>query len=75
MGEFFAMDGYGWYIWPTYAVTLGFMIWIVVTTLRGLAADRKVLAELEKNAPHRARRRGETSDSSPSLRGVETSDA
>ncbi len=75
MAEFFAMDGYAFYIWPTYIVTLGFMIWLVVSTLRGLAADRKVLAELEKNAPHRARRRGETASSSPSLRGAETSDA
>ena len=72
MAEFFAMDGYGWYIWPTYAATLGFMIWIVVNTLRGLAADRKVLAELEKNAPHRARRRGETPSGSPTIRGAET---
>ena len=75
MAEFFAMDGYGWYIWPTYAATLGFMIWIVVSTLRGLATDRKVLAELEKNAPHRARRRGETPAGSPTIRGAEPSDA
>ena len=72
MAEFFAMDGYGWYIWPTYAATLGFMIWIVVSTLRGLAADRKVLAELEKNAPHRARRRSEAPSGSPTMQGAET---
>jgi heme exporter protein D len=55
MAEFLAMGGFAWFIWPTYVLTLGFMIGITLVTLRGLAADRKTLAELEKNAPHRQR--------------------
>jgi heme exporter protein D len=57
MAEFLHMGGFAWFIWPTYVVTLGFMIGITVVTLRGLAADRRTLAELEQGAPHRARRR------------------
>lgn len=51
------MSEFAWYIWPAYILTLGFMVGITVLTLRGLAADRKVLAELEKDAPHRVQRR------------------
>ncbi|MSP20370.1 MAG: heme exporter protein CcmD [Alphaproteobacteria bacterium] len=57
MAEYFAMGGFAWFIWPAYFVTLGFMIGITVSTLRGLKADRRTLAELEKDAPHRQRRK------------------
>ncbi len=56
MAEYFAMGGFAWFIWPAYVVTLGFMLGITVSTLRGLKADRRTLAELEKGAPHRQRR-------------------
>lgn len=54
--DYLAMDGFAWFIWPAYAVTLGFMGAITVMTLRGLKADRKTLAELEQQAPHRQRK-------------------
>ncbi|MBM3506634.1 MAG: heme exporter protein CcmD [Alphaproteobacteria bacterium] len=75
MAEFFAMDGYAWFVWPTYVATLGFMAWLAISTWRGLKADRKVLAELEKDAPHRARRRESGATDSTPLSGTQTSDA
>lgn len=54
--DYLAMGGYAWFIWPAYVFTLGFMLWITVATVRNLRASRRLLAQLEQNAPHRQRR-------------------
>ena len=39
MSEFFAMGGYGGYIWPCYALTLIVLVGIAVSARRSLAAE------------------------------------
>ena len=43
MAEFFAMGGYGGYVWPAYGVTLAVMLGLLWQSLR---ARRKALATL-----------------------------
>ncbi len=50
MSEFFAMDGYGQYLWPAFALGFGIVILNVVLALNALA-----------NAKQEARRRLEIS--------------
>lgn len=54
--EYLHMGGFAWFIWPAYALTLGFMIGITVATVRSLRANRRMLAQLEQASPHRQRR-------------------
>lgn len=54
--DYLAMGGMAWFIWPAYAFTIGFMIWITVATVRSLRASRRTLEQLEQAAPHRQRR-------------------
>jgi heme exporter protein CcmD len=50
MSEFFAMSGYGQYLWPAYGVGLGVVVLNLVLALRSLS-----------NAKQQARRRMEMS--------------
>jgi heme exporter protein CcmD len=50
MSEFFAMSGYGKYLWPAYAIGLGVVVLNLVLALRSLS-----------NAKQQARRRMEMS--------------
>ena len=47
------MGGYGWFVWPAYAVTATIMVWLVVSSLVGLRADAKILDALVKANPRR----------------------
>jgi heme exporter protein D len=40
MAEFFAMGGYGAYIWPCYALSLIVLVGIAVSARRSLATER-----------------------------------
>ncbi len=63
--SFFAMGGYGAYVWPAYGLTAAVMITFLITTLRGLRSRQKALEALEaKVAPRRRRSRG-ASDGEP----------
>ena len=54
--SFFAMGGYGAYVWPAYGLTAAVMIAFLVTTLRSLHSRRKSLETLEAKAGQRRRR-------------------
>lgn len=43
LNEFFAMGGYGMYVWPSFGVTALCMIWEVLTLRRRHAAARTAL--------------------------------
>jgi heme exporter protein CcmD len=40
MNEYFAMGGYGVYLWPSFALGLGMIVLNVVLALRSLAAAK-----------------------------------
>lgn len=57
VSEFLAMDGYGGYVWPAYAVTAIILIVLFTASLRFLRQRQADLAALEAQgieAPHRA---------------------
>jgi heme exporter protein CcmD len=41
MNEFFAMSGYGKYVWPAFAIGFGIVVLIYVTAASALAAARQ----------------------------------
>ena len=53
--RFLAMGGYAVYVWPAFAVTAVVMIGLLVTSLRGLRREERVLDALQSE------RRGERS--------------
>jgi heme exporter protein D len=53
---FFAMGGYGLYVWPAYGLTAAIMIAFLISTLRSLRSRKRVLQTLEADAPQRHRR-------------------
>ncbi len=57
MTNFFAMGGYGAYVWPAYGLTLLAFALMLIWTLRGRAALRREEKALAASAkPRRARR-------------------
>ena len=46
LGTFFAMGGYGDYVWPAYGLTAAAFVGIVGWTLRTLRARRRLEREL-----------------------------
>ncbi len=54
--SFFAMGGYGAYVWPAYGLTAIVMLTFLITTLRSLHQHRKSLEALEAKAGPRRRR-------------------
>jgi len=40
MSEFFAMDGYGIYLWPSFALGIGVIVLNLVLALRSLSAAK-----------------------------------
>ncbi len=53
---FFAMGGYGLYVWPAYGLTAAIMIAFLISTLRSLRSRKRALRTLEADAPQRHRR-------------------
>lgn len=41
MSEFFAMSGYGRYVWPAFGLGFGIVVLIYVTSLSALAAAKR----------------------------------
>ena len=48
--DFINMEGYGGYVWPSYLVTAGLMIILLVATQRFLKANMATLEALENTA-------------------------
>lgn len=48
MAEFFAMEGYGFYVWWSYAAMAAVLVLLTVATLRRNAKVRAELAEMER---------------------------
>ena len=49
MAEFLAMGGYGVFIWPCYALSLGGMVWIALSSWRRARRAAQRLQEIEEN--------------------------
>lgn len=62
MSEFFAMGGYGFYIWTSYAVAAVVMVALVVASLRTLRRNEAQLRALQDAVPGGRRRRREARD-------------
>ena len=48
MAEFLAMGGYGVFIWPCYALSLGGMVWIALSSWRRARRAAHRLQEMEE---------------------------
>jgi len=48
--EFFSMDGYGGYVWPSYLVSAGLLVAMLVMSLRLLKANEATIKALETSA-------------------------
>jgi heme exporter protein D len=57
MSEFFAMGGYGGYVWTAYGVAALVLIGLVWHSLRALRASERDLAAAEQESPRRRARR------------------
>ena len=55
MAEFLAMGGYAGFIWPAYGAGLIILGGFWYASQRGLRAQEREIAELEKAAPRRRR--------------------
>ncbi len=55
MSEFFAMGGYGGFVWPAFGMTAGVMIWLLTASLRQLRANQRLLDRLQTANPRRNR--------------------
>lgn len=51
--SYFAMNGYGSYIWPGYLLALVVMVGLLVISLRAAHAREAELAILQRSRPHR----------------------
>lgn len=50
MNEFFAMGGYGVFVWPAYGMTALLMIGLLVASVRTMRANAKMLDTLREQA-------------------------
>ncbi|MBM3489380.1 MAG: heme exporter protein CcmD [Alphaproteobacteria bacterium] len=44
--EFLAMGGYWPYVWPSFAIALGIMLWLLLASLGEARRSQRLLAEL-----------------------------
>lgn len=54
--SFFAMGGYGGYVWPAYALAVVVMAALVVASLRSVRTSEAELERLQQMRPARRRR-------------------
>ncbi|MDX1400454.1 MAG: heme exporter protein CcmD [Kiloniellales bacterium] len=47
MSQFFAMGGYGVFVWPAYGITTVVLLALLISTLMRLKRNRRRVAELE----------------------------
>jgi heme exporter protein D len=57
MNEFFAMGGYGGFVWPAFGVTAAVMLGLLIASLRNLRANQRSLEQLQARNPGRRARR------------------
>jgi heme exporter protein D len=51
MSEFFAMGGYGAYVWPSYAISVAVLAAIVAVSVRQHARATALVRRLEREEP------------------------
>lgn len=51
MADFFAMGGYGAYVWPAYLITAAVLLAVTILIVRRSARARERLASLEQKKP------------------------
>ena len=54
--DFLAMGGYGAFVWPAFGVTAVVMVWLLISTLRRLRANERLLAQMQAASPGGERR-------------------
>ena len=47
MSEFFAMGGYGAFVWPSYGLTAGIMVALLIASLRSLKSTESTFERLK----------------------------
>jgi heme exporter protein D len=57
MSGFLAMGGYAGFVWPSYALAAGVLVWLLVSSLRMMRANEAALAAAEAARGPRRRRR------------------
>ncbi|CAA7617180.1 heme exporter protein CcmD [Magnetospirillum sp. UT-4] len=57
MTEFFAMGGYGAFVWPSYVLAAVVMIAVLAASIRAVRAREAELEAVQKLRPGRQRRR------------------
>ncbi|MBC7908828.1 MAG: heme exporter protein CcmD [Rhodospirillaceae bacterium] len=57
LSSFFAMGGYGGYVWPSYGLAVVVMVAVLVSSIRSAKARERELDLLQQMRPSRARRR------------------
>lgn len=63
---FFAMGGYGAFVWAAFGLTALVLIGLLVSTLRGLRANERALEKLKAARPGRGgRARGRETEARP----------
>ncbi|MCC7016775.1 MAG: heme exporter protein CcmD [Rhodospirillales bacterium] len=50
---FFAMGGYGAFVWPSFGATLAVLVLVWIESNRRLKRNERALAEMEKNPEER----------------------
>ncbi|MDA1099809.1 MAG: heme exporter protein CcmD [Proteobacteria bacterium] len=53
MGQFFAMGGYAFYVWPAFAIVLVVMALLWFASVRGWRKSEQTLAALRRNRRQR----------------------
>ena len=48
LAGFFAMGGYGAFVWPSYGITLAVLVLVWIASNRQLKRNERALAEMEK---------------------------
>lgn len=60
MSDFFAMGGYGAFIWPCYGLAALVMIVLVVQSVRSMRVNEKLVETLRASRSHRRDQRGDS---------------
>ena len=66
IADYFAMGGYGGYIWPAYGIVALVLVGLLVASLAGLRNSETLLRRLQQDEdPRRRRRKPRTEEASP----------
>jgi len=68
VSDFFAMGGYGGFVWPAFGLTAVVMIWLLTVSLRRLRENQRLLNRLQAAHPGpRNRLSGDVETKKPAL--------